>query len=101
MLEVGVAAIREKSLRLGERMMEHARSLGLRVRTPQEPERRTGMVVVDFPQAEAVAKQLQARGILVDYRPQAGIRMSAHLYTHPDEVEVAFEAIRHLRARAG
>ncbi|MCS7172855.1 MAG: aminotransferase class V-fold PLP-dependent enzyme [Armatimonadetes bacterium] len=98
-LEVGVEAIREKSVRLTQRMIERADELGLRVRTPRDPARRGGMVVVDFPGAEQVAQQLVRRGILVDYRPQAGIRMSAHFYTHPDEVERVFEAIQERVAR--
>ncbi len=96
-LQVGVQAVREKSLRLAERMVERADALGLEVRTPRDPQRRGGMVVVDFPGAEAVARELVARQVLVDYRPGGGIRLSAHFYTHPDEVELAFDHIRELR----
>lgn len=98
-LEVGVEAIREKSVRLTQRMIERADELGLQVRTPRDSAQRGGMVVVDFPGAERVAHELVQRDILVDYRPQAGIRMSAHFYTHPDEVERAFEAIGELKTR--
>ncbi len=100
-LEVGVEAIREKSVRLTQRMIERAEELGLRVNTPRDPAQRGGMVVVDVPGGEQVAQELVRRGILVDHRPQAGIRMSAHFYTHPDEVDRAFEAIRELLARVG
>ncbi len=98
-LEVGVAAIREKSVRLTQRMLERAEVLGLTVRTPRDPARRSGMVVVDFPGAEAAAEQLISRGILVDYRPGGGIRMSAHFYTRADEVELAFDALEELVPR--
>jgi len=97
-LAVGGEAIREKSVRLTQRMIERADELGLEVRTPRDPAQRGGMVVVDFPGADRVAHELVQRGILVDYRPQAGIRLSAHFYTHPDEVEHAFHAIREVRA---
>ncbi len=98
-LQVGVEAVRRKSQALGQRMVELADSLGLQVRSPREPERRTGMVVVDFPGAEEAAQELARRGVLVDYRPGAGIRMSAHFYTHPDEVEAAFEVLGRLVQR--
>ncbi|MDR7447335.1 MAG: aminotransferase class V-fold PLP-dependent enzyme [Armatimonadota bacterium] len=98
-LEVGVRAIREWSQALGQQMVDRADSLGLEVRSPRNPELRTGMVVVDFPGAEETARDLVARKILVDYRPGAGIRMSAHFYTHPQEVQAAFEVIGDLARR--
>lgn len=98
-LEVGVRAVREWSQALGQQMVDYADSLGLEVRSPRNPERRTGMVVVDFPGAEETARDLVARGILVDYRPGAGIRMSAHFYTHPQEVQAAFEVLGDLGRR--
>jgi kynureninase len=96
---VGVRAIREKSVRLTQRMLERAEALGLAVRTPRDPARRSGMVVVDFPGAEAASRELVARGILVDYRPGGGIRMSPHFYTRADEVEAAFDALEELVPR--
>jgi kynureninase len=54
-------------------------------------------VVVDFPGAEQAAQELVRRGILVDYRPRAGIRLSGHFYTHPDEIQHAFDALRDIR----
>lgn len=92
-LQVGVQAVRRKSQALGQRMIELADSLDLEVRSPRDPERRTGMVVVDFPGAEEAARELVRQGVLVDYRPGAGIRLSAHFYTHPHEVETAFEVL--------
>lgn len=98
-LQVGVGAIREKSLRLTQLMMDLAEADGLIVRTPRDPTWRGGLVVVDFPGADRAVPRLQEAGVLVDYRPQAGIRMSGHFYTHPDEVERAFSALRSLRGR--
>ncbi len=98
-LEIGVEAIREKSVRLTQRMVERAEELGLRVHSPLEPAQRGGLVVVDFPGAEQVAQELVRRGVLVDYRPRAGIRLSAHFYTHPDEIDHAFEALQQIRQR--
>lgn len=98
-LEVGVEAIREKSLRLTQLMMDLADEDGLAVRTPREPAQRGGLVVVDFPGADQAVGRLQELGILVDYRPRAGIRMSGHFYTDPEEVRRAFSALRSLRGR--
>ena len=34
-----------------------------------------------------MTKELERRQILVDYRPQAGIRVAPHFYTTDDEIE--------------
>ena len=45
-----------------------------------------------MPQAERVCRELLQRDILVDWRPNAGVRMSPHFYTADDELETAMEA---------
>jgi kynureninase len=97
--QVGVEAIREKSLRLTQRMLELAAEYGLTSRTPRAPEERGGLVVVDFPGADRAVEHLREQGILVDYRPQAGVRLSAHFYTDAEEVDEAFAALGVLRGR--
>lgn len=88
--EVGVAAIREKSLRLTQRIIELAETRGLRVNTPREPDRRAGMVCVDFPGAREAERELIRRGVLLDYRPRCGLRISPHFYTRDDEIDRVF-----------
>jgi kynureninase len=97
--EVGTQAIREKSLRLTRRLIRRAQEIGLTVRTPIEDDRRGGVVVVDFPGAEATYKRLLDEGILVDYRPNAGIRISPHFYTTEEECDRVIDAITALRQR--
>jgi kynureninase len=52
------------------------------------------LVTVNPPQAYEVARELLARNMLVDYRPQAGIRIAPHFYNSDDEVEQVIEAIQ-------
>jgi selenocysteine lyase/cysteine desulfurase len=40
---------------------------------------------------------LAARGILVDHRPKAGLRVSPHYYTREDELEELVEVLVELR----
>ena len=42
---------------------------------------------VDVPNGKQVTAELARREILVDYRPQAGIRIAPHFYTTDEEVE--------------
>ena len=94
--EVGVTAIREKSLRLTRIMMEAARERGWRLNTPENDAERGGSVVIDVPEAERVANALIASGVIVDYRPNAGIRMAPHFYNSEDEVRDAMEQLAEL-----
>lgn len=90
---IGVAAIRSKSLRQVERLLDLAREKGIRAHSPARAEQRSGMAILDAPHGEAVARELIRREILVDYRPGAGIRLSPHFYTADDEIEHVVEQI--------
>jgi len=91
---IGVAEIRRKSERQVQLLIELAGSLGLPARSPERPEQRGGMAVLDVPHGEAVTRELIARGILVDHRPGAGIRLSPHFYNTDDEIRTAVEGVR-------
>ena len=91
--EVGVPAIREKSVRQTTRIFEICDKHGWPVRTPRDVSRRGGTVVVDIPNGDAVVKEMAARNVLADYRPGAGIRISPHLYTTDNDITYTFETI--------
>jgi kynureninase len=85
--KVGIAAIREKSMRMTARLIAGAKSRGWRVNTPDKPEERAGTVSVDCPHAYEVCRELISREILVDFRPKAGVRISPHFYNREDECD--------------
>jgi kynureninase len=91
---IGVAAIREKSVRQTTRLMDLAEEAGIPVRTCREPQRRGGVVILDVPNGKQVAKELERREVLVDYRPRAGIRIAPHFYTSEDELDHTISEIR-------
>jgi kynureninase len=84
--ELGVEAIRRKSLRQTALLLDLARERGLEPRTPDAPDQRGGMAILDVAHGEAVTRELLRREVLVDHRPGAGIRISPHFYTTDDEV---------------
>jgi len=90
---VGVEAIREKSLRLTRRIIDHARQAGYRLNTPTVDAERGGTVVVDVPNGEAVAEELLRRDVIIDYRPGAGIRMAPHFYNTEAEIDHAMQTL--------
>jgi kynureninase len=94
--EIGSQAIREKSLRMTTRVLEGARARGWRVNTAENPAERAGTVSVDCPHAMEVSHELLAREILIDYRPQAGIRISPHFYNREEECDFALSQIEEI-----
>ena len=87
--EIGVARIREHSLRQTQLLLDLADEAGFEVTSPRDPARRGGTVVVAVPEFAAVHAELEARGILCDFRPDAGIRLGPHFYTSDDEIRFA------------
>ena len=87
--EIGVPAIRERSLALTRRLIAAARAAGFRLNTPDDDRERGGSVIVDVPEGAAVADALIRRGIIVDHRPGAGIRIAPHFYNTEAEIDRA------------
>lgn len=99
--QVGIDAIRAKSLRMTARLFEGARNRGWRVNTPENPAERAGTVSIDCPHASEVCRELLAREIMVDYRPKAGVRFSPHFYNREEECDFALSQVEDiLRSRS-
>jgi kynureninase len=91
--EIGVARIREGSLRKTALLIELADEAGFEVVSPRADARRGGSVVLRVPEFAAVHAELEARSILCDFRPDAGIRLGPHFFTTDDELRFAIEQI--------
>jgi kynureninase len=89
--QVGVREIRERSLRLTTLLVDLLDRAGFEVVSPRDPGRRGGTVVVRPPDFEAVQRELDARGIVCDARPDAGIRLGPHYFNTEDEIRYAVE----------
>jgi kynureninase len=91
--EIGVSAIREKSLRLTRRLIDHAVSAGYRLNTPTTDVERAGAVVVDVPNGDVVSQELLRRNVVIDHRPGAGIRIAPHFYNTEEEIDRAMRTL--------
>lgn len=92
--KLGVPRIREKALRQGRLVWEGALARGLKPHSPENPQERSSMMILDVPDGEAVARELIRREILIDHRPGAGIRLSPHFYTSDDDLLHCLDSIR-------
>jgi kynureninase len=84
--EVGVERIRGRSMEQTELLVELLEAAGFEVLSPRDPNRRGGTVVVRTPEAEAVYRELGARQVICDFRPDAGIRLGPHFFNTDDEL---------------
>lgn len=95
--EIGVAAIREKSLRQTSMILGRCQAQGYELRSPARPEQRGGTVCFDFPGSEAVARELNRRRFFCDHRPGCGIRISPHFYSTDEECGLFLDEVERIR----
>jgi len=96
--QVGVETIRRKSLRQTALLIALAEAAGYTINSPRDPARRGGTVTLEPDPACSyeISRELIARNIVVDYRPQAGIRISPHFYNSDGEIYRVVEAIQEI-----
>jgi len=94
--EVGVPAIRARSLRLTRRLMDAAVERGWRLNTPPRDADRGGSVVIDVPDGARVTDELLRREVIVDFRPQAGVRIAPHFYNSDADIDRAIAVLDEL-----
>ena len=95
--EVGVSRIRDKSLVLTQRAIDHVDELGFTLNSPRDPARRGGSVVFDFVGAADVSRELNRRRFFCDHRPGVGIRIAPHFYTKAEEIDLFFAEVKSIR----
>ena len=99
--EAGIAAVRERSLRLTGFLMDMADALlapdpcGFTIGTPRLDGRRGGHVALIHPEGLRIAEALRARGVVPDFRPPDIVRIApVALYNTFGEL---WTLVRHLR----
>jgi kynureninase len=98
--EIGLEAIRAKSLRLTSRIVSFAQAEGWTVNSPLDGARRGGSVTIGVPSPERVWAELDRRDILCDWRPGVGIRFGPHFYNTDDDVERGLAELKSILAGA-
>ena len=99
--EVGLDAVRDKAVRLGDLVLEGVDSLladhDVRVLSPREDARRGGHVTIGHPRFREITRELWAQDVIPDFREPDGIRLGlAPLSTSYAEVAEALVRIEAL-----
>ena len=97
--DVGIHAIRERSLALTSYLIERADEVlpEMTVVTPREPTRRGGHVALAHPEARRLSLALRRRGVVPDYRPPDLLRLApVALYNTESDVDRAVGTLREL-----
>ena len=93
LLDAGLDAVRDHSRTLSNRAIEHTHDLGLSLRSPVAPKRRSAMVLIEVNEARALCEYLKTRGIYTDSRKNQYLRMAPFVWNTMDEVDHAFAEI--------
>jgi kynureninase len=86
-------------LRQTQRLIDLADNAGFAVRSCRDPQSRGGVAVLDVPNGDLVVRELARREVLVDYRPNAGIRIAPHFYSADEELDRAIAEIASITKR--
>ncbi|MEV0941147.1 kynureninase [Micromonospora wenchangensis] len=102
--DAGMDRVREKSVRLGELIVELADAWlvphGFRLASPRDPARRGGHVSLYHPEALRISRALVDAGVVGDYRVPDRLRLGpAALYTRHVDVWDAMDRLRDIAER--
>jgi len=84
---IGVDKIRIHNQALTERLIQAALERKFKVHTPLESAQRGGTVVIEFADSLKAYNHFKQAKILVDIRPNFGVRFSPHIYNDEEEIE--------------
>lgn len=96
--EAGIDNIRVKSKRQTALLKQLAEDRGWKVNSPADPEKRGGTITIEMPNSKEVCAELLKRDVVVDWRPNAGVRMAPHFYNTDAELHRAVAVVEEILA---
>ncbi len=92
MMEIGVAETREHVTALNERLIAGVDELGGTVVTPRDPEKRGALVCIASTDAPSLVAALEQDGVVTSER-DGNLRVSAHAYNTPEDIDAVLAAL--------
>jgi selenocysteine lyase/cysteine desulfurase len=96
--EISVESICERTRYLTNDLIARAREKGWTVRAPNEPERRSSIVMLELERPEEIVQGLIERNIVTDSRPGL-LRVSPYFYNTIEENAIVIDAIAEILER--
>lgn len=93
LLKFGLKKIREYGKECTQWIIEEALRLGYTINTPRDAEQRSNWVAVDCDGSDKLARTLAKDDIIVDHRPECGIRVGPHFYNTHHDIEAFLNAL--------
>ena len=90
--EISVERICERTRFLTNDLIARARERGWTIRAPQEPDRRSSIVMLEFEHPEEIVEALLARKVITDSRPGL-LRISPYFYNTIEENAIVIDTI--------
>lgn len=94
--DVGVDRIRERNRELADDLRERLARAGFERHEPEDPGRRSALVLIRHPRAADAVRALAARGVIVDARGPL-LRFSPHFYNTFEDNRRAVDVLAELR----
>jgi kynureninase len=91
--DIGIPAIRARSLNLTQHLIDGAEALGMNVTSQVNPDRRGASVAIAVDDMENAAAWLADQDVYVDCRPGAGLRIGPHVYNTVEEIDRLLELL--------
>ncbi len=98
--EIGVERICERTRFLTNDLIARARERGWTIRAPQEPDRRSSIVMIEVDHPEEVVETLIGRNIITDSRPGL-LRVSPYFYNTIEENALVIDTIAEVLENRG
>jgi kynureninase len=93
LLDLGLDAVRQHSLRLSALAIERADAADLSLRSPRRPEARSAMILLEVPDAHKLTASLKEHNIYTDSRQNEVVRMAPFLWNTEAEIHRTFDQI--------
>src|SRR3989449_4866515 len=94
--EVGIDTVRDRHMRLSQRLVARALGQGWALRCPPDPSERSPIVTLQDPHPTAPVSALRAGGVICDNRPGL-IRLSPHYFNTLEEMDRTLVVLAPLR----